>query len=461
MATSGSPNPPHTFPAFFLPTLPLADTTSLPEAVQYVCENSRAQIVVVEDNAQLQKVLSVRERLPLLKAIVQYTGTVSDELKAQGVYDWAGFMAIGEEVADHELQWRVDEQKPENCCMCRPASTHTTPLFTIPPGNIVDHFHARQLTCRYGDLIIRRDSPMTTSTPSHNSLSAPLPFPTILPRPTPGTHTGTLIFTSGTTGNPKAVMISHDNITWTASSIADMLRLKAGREAGVSYLPLSHIAAQMLDIIAPMSHGGCVWFARPDALKGTLFATLKEVRPTYVTRPAACATAGAPAAITPSTSGPCFWCYMLLPCRHYCWLYLPFFCISLFSSASSIWLLYCYATPSFAPRRYFLGVPRVWEKLQEAMMALGAKTKGAKKKIATWAKEKGALGNHNIQEGKSVPFGFGLANVLVFKKIRKALGLDRCTLVLNPPPKNKNKKNKQANKQTTTTQNPSALISPE
>jgi len=128
---------------------------------------------VVEDDAQLQKVLSVRERLPLLKAIVQYTGTVSDELKAQGVYDWAGFMAIGEEVADHELQWRVDEQKPENCCMCRPASTHTTPLFTIPPGNIVDHFHARQLTCRYGDLIIRRDSPMTTSTPP-TILSPPL-----------------------------------------------------------------------------------------------------------------------------------------------------------------------------------------------------------------------------------------------------------------------------------------------
>tara|TARA_R110002050_G_scaffold22730_3_gene61828 strand:+ start:122 stop:295 length:174 start_codon:yes stop_codon:yes gene_type:complete len=35
----------------------------------------------------------------------------------------------------------------------------------------------------------------------------------------------------------------------------------------------------------------------------------------------------------------------------------------------------------------FFGVPRVWEKIQEKMAAIGATTTGMKKTIATWAKE--------------------------------------------------------------------------
>ena len=47
----------------------------------------------------------------------------------------------------------------------------------------------------------------------------------------------------------------------------------------ISYLPLSHIAAQMLDLHCPLISGSQVWFAQPDALRGTLGVTLKEVRP--------------------------------------------------------------------------------------------------------------------------------------------------------------------------------------
>ena len=60
----------------------------------------------------------------------------------------------------------------------------------------------------------------------------------------------TLIYTSGTTGNPKAVMISHDNIIY--ESVSAMLTLFEGARLTkipkelriVSYLPLSHVAAQ-------------------------------------------------------------------------------------------------------------------------------------------------------------------------------------------------------------------------
>jgi long-chain-fatty-acid--CoA ligase ACSBG len=88
-----------------------------------------------------------------------------------------------------------------------------------------------------------------------------------------------LIYTSGTTGYPKGVMISHDNVCWVASSVVRDFELSTG-ERIVSYLPLSHIAAQALDFYLPMFTGSHVTFARPDALKGSLKDTLVSVRPT-------------------------------------------------------------------------------------------------------------------------------------------------------------------------------------
>lgn len=91
----------------------------------------------------------------------------------------------------------------------------------------------------------------------------------------------TLIYTSGTTGPPKAVMITHDNITWTARvQLSTMIRRPDGNDHVISYLPLSHIAAQMLDVHCPLATGIQVWFAQPDALRGSLGVTLKDVRPT-------------------------------------------------------------------------------------------------------------------------------------------------------------------------------------
>jgi long-chain-fatty-acid--CoA ligase ACSBG len=61
----------------------------------------------------------------------------------------------------------------------------------------------------------------------------------------------TLIYTSGTTGNPKACMISHDNLMWTVersykSSVSESEPI-TDQERIVSYLPLSHIAGLLFD----------------------------------------------------------------------------------------------------------------------------------------------------------------------------------------------------------------------
>jgi long-chain-fatty-acid--CoA ligase ACSBG len=91
----------------------------------------------------------------------------------------------------------------------------------------------------------------------------------------------TLVYTSGTTGMPKGVMISHDNYTWTASYFLREYKIEFGSERVVSYLPLSHVAAQIIDIIATLLGGMTVTFADHNALQGSLVETLKEVRPTF------------------------------------------------------------------------------------------------------------------------------------------------------------------------------------
>jgi long-chain-fatty-acid--CoA ligase ACSBG len=48
----------------------------------------------------------------------------------------------------------------------------------------------------------------------------------------------------------------------------------------VSYLPLSHIAGISVDVLTHYLTGHEVYFARPDALQGTIVQTLTWARPT-------------------------------------------------------------------------------------------------------------------------------------------------------------------------------------
>jgi long-chain-fatty-acid--CoA ligase ACSBG len=75
-------------------------------------------------------------------------------------------------------------------------------------------------------------------------------------------------------------MISHDNVTWTTANMATNYFDLNHTDRVISYLPLSHIAAQLIDIHIPMLLGACTYFCQPDALKGSLTVTMREVRPT-------------------------------------------------------------------------------------------------------------------------------------------------------------------------------------
>ncbi|XP_061672871.1 long-chain-fatty-acid--CoA ligase ACSBG2-like isoform X2 [Syngnathoides biaculeatus] len=254
--------------------------TNDPEACGHVARDSKANILVVEDQKQLDKILEIKDQLPHLKAIVQYKGQLKQRLPS--LYTWAEFMTFGKDVPEKVLDDSIARLRANECC--------------------------------------------------------------------------TLIYTSGCTGNPKGVMLSHDNMTWTAQRAGDAVGLRYAEEAVISYLPLSHVAAQLNDLHITMRFAATTYFAEADALKGSLVTTLKEVSPTA-----------------------------------------------------------------------FLGVPRVWEKMQEKMQEAGAKASPFQKSVADWAKSIGLTYNYSAMHKENrVPWGFTLANQLVFKKVRAALGLERC-----------------------------------
>jgi len=177
-------------------------TTNSAEAVKYVAQHSRANLIVVEDDYQLKKVLQCKDELENLQAIIQYTG----EPSVPGIVSWKQLLSIGDSVCDSVLVDRLENQAVNQPCM--------------------------------------------------------------------------VVYTSGTTGDPKGVMLSQDNLTWIIQVSQDVWHWNFEQEECVSYLPLSHIAAQVIDIYLTFYGGATVWFADKNALQGSLIETLVEVRPT-------------------------------------------------------------------------------------------------------------------------------------------------------------------------------------
>ena len=191
------------------------------------------------------------------------------------------------------------------------------------------------------------------------------------------------IYTSGTTGRPKAVMVSHDNIVFLAKTAVTHIKDGTafggrGQERVISYLPLSHVAGMMIDIIMPLVMTGndspamkkaytSIHFARPYDLKaGTIGDRLRAIQPSL-----------------------------------------------------------------------FLGVPRVWEKIQAKLIAASAANPltGLKLSIKNWAKESALHNAMNSQIGGTGSYppnkfcgllGHDFFDKKVLHVIKQKLGLDEC-----------------------------------
>lgn len=89
----------------------------------------------------------------------------------------------------------------------------------------------------------------------------------------------TILYTSGTTGNPKGVELTHNNVIFEAYSTLESAGLLGTEEhqVGVSYLPLAHIAERVISIYCPLLTGGHQYCIGDPSL---LLPTLGEVHPT-------------------------------------------------------------------------------------------------------------------------------------------------------------------------------------
>ena len=85
-----------------------------------------------------------------------------------------------------------------------------------------------------------------------------------------------LLYTSGTTGSPKGVVLTHRNILY-AMVTADAMGVIGPRARWVSYLPLAHIAERMFSVYLPIHTAGHVHFC-PDPAR--LVQVIGTVRPT-------------------------------------------------------------------------------------------------------------------------------------------------------------------------------------
>ncbi len=171
----------------------------------------------------------------------------------------------------------------------------------------------------------------------------------------------TMIYTSGTTSKPKGVMLTHDNLAFTAGAAQEIVGGMRPDDCMVSYLPLSHIAEQMFTIHLAATFGYPIWYT-DDISK--VKETIEVARPTV-----------------------------------------------------------------------FFGVPRVWEKFKTALENGLAEATGLKAKLVDWARGVGVDGGYQkMQTGElrgGMKIKHGLANKLVFSKLKERLGFDRLRIAIS------------------------------
>ena len=178
--------------------------TSPGAEIEYLLQLAGAPIIVCEDQEQLDKVLSVRARLPDLRQIVLIDTRGLRHYDRTGIQEFEALIESGRALA------------------------------AAQPGRVAE----------------------LAATQSLDDI-------------------GLIVFTSGSTGPPKAAQMSWRGLGAAARGLNTMLGCTE-RDGLVSYLPLCHVAEQMFSIHIPLATGAVVNFA--ESLR-TVQEDLRELSP--------------------------------------------------------------------------------------------------------------------------------------------------------------------------------------
>lgn len=92
-------------------------------------------------------------------------------------------------------------------------------------------------------------------------------------------HLSVIMYTSGTTGNPKGAMISHGNIVAMLATVPNSIGGLFGDDVYISYLPLAHIFERIV-ASALLFYGGRIGFYQGDVTK--LTEDMQVLKPTIM-----------------------------------------------------------------------------------------------------------------------------------------------------------------------------------
>jgi long-chain acyl-CoA synthetase len=174
--------------------------SSLGPECAYIANHCDAEVLFVENQEQLEKMLQVRAETPAIKHVVRWDGPGDP---ASDVLGWQEFLEKGTAISDDELDQRAAAIRPDDLA--------------------------------------------------------------------------SLVYTSGTTGVPKGVMLTHDNLLFTGGSVGESLYHEP-HFVTLLFLPLAHVFARLIAFVA-LYAGLTLAFAESIQAVGE---NLKEVKPHFI-----------------------------------------------------------------------------------------------------------------------------------------------------------------------------------
>ena len=179
-------------------SVPIYPTCSLSD-IEYIINNSESEVVFVQNKRLLQKAVSIKEKLPSVKAFVLMDPTAK--------------------------QKSVEEFCSEN---------------NLPEGYVLSVADLQKL----GAKRLTKDSNLIEERIAATSVN----------------NVATIIYTSGTTGTPKGVPLTHRNILSVLQDLTVVLPV-THEDLYLSYLPLSHVFERICGEFYWMHSGGTCAFA--------------------------------------------------------------------------------------------------------------------------------------------------------------------------------------------------------